>query len=432
MKSISAILILVLSLFTSETTSSFIREQSKGFDDIYKQNQSLRKAQKVRELKKTSKLIVSSGESIQDALDCAGDGDTIIVKPGVYVENSNSTYGLRIIRDNIKLYAYGGQVRIIASGVQETGIYVAPEGCEYTDGTCESSNVEGFFLKGFSVEGFPSNGIQTRWVNNFKIIDSASVNNLNNGIYPTYSSNGIIENCTSSGSLDSGLWVAGSLRVKVVNCSIYNSVTGLEITVSKDVYSAYNEIHDNVVGVGCYHANMAGTTPDFPSYDNWVFENNKIFNNNQINNAPAGSFQSFLPSGIGMLFVGVRGHTVNNNIIEGNQFEGILIAGFCSVLELAFGSNCEIEPPRDGDPSVNYNTIINNTMSQNGGTPAPELAFLPSIDIVYGQTQAELGEAGEQNCFLNNTAPDGSPAFTIAIDLTTFDAFPLPTDACFA
>jgi len=75
------------------------------------------------------------------------------------------------------------------------------------------------------VESFPKNGIQTRFVDGFKFIKCYSVDNLNNGIYPTLSSNGVVSSCTSSGSGDAGIWIAGSQNVTATDNEVYNSIT---------------------------------------------------------------------------------------------------------------------------------------------------------------------------------------------------------------
>ena len=136
-------------------------------------------------------LRVRQGDSIQAALDAASPGDTILVDPGTYQEDPASLYGLRVSKSNIRLIGRAvrgrgeaGKVRLLANGAQETGIYAAPPGCEYTDSACPGE-IGNFYVRGFTVEGFPRNGIQTRWVDGFKFIRNESVNNLNNGIYPT-------------------------------------------------------------------------------------------------------------------------------------------------------------------------------------------------------------------------------------------------------
>lgn len=106
---------------------------------------------------------VALGESIQAALDTASSGDMIIVEAGIYQEDSGSTtYGLRVTTDNITLMGEEGNVRLLATGTQETGLYAAPSGCEYTDSACEAPELKNFSIRGFSVENFPRNGIQVR------------------------------------------------------------------------------------------------------------------------------------------------------------------------------------------------------------------------------------------------------------------------------
>ncbi len=108
--------------------------------------------------------------------------------------------------------------------------------------------LQGFYIRGFTVEGFPQNGIQTRWVNGFKFLRNESANNLNNGIYPTLSANGLVQNNVSYGSLDTAMWVAGSENVRVIGNEVYGSPIGLEITVANNVWVTHNDIHDNTVG----------------------------------------------------------------------------------------------------------------------------------------------------------------------------------------
>ena len=112
---------------------------------------------------------------------------------------------------------------------------------------------------GFTVEGFPRNGIQTRWVEGFEFIQNESANNLNNGIYPTLSANGLVQNNVSYGSLDTAMWVAGSENVRVIGNEVYDSVIGFEITVSNNVWVTQNKIHNNTLGIGLFHPDGAGT-----------------------------------------------------------------------------------------------------------------------------------------------------------------------------
>ena len=122
----------------------------------------------------------------------------------------------------------------------------------------QDDSVKGFYIRGFTVEGFPRNGIQTRWVDGFEFVRNESVNNLNNGIYPTLSANGLVQNNVSYGSLDTAMWVAGSENVRVIGNEVFGSVIGFEITVSNNVWFTQNKVHDNTVGIGLFHPNGAG------------------------------------------------------------------------------------------------------------------------------------------------------------------------------
>jgi hypothetical protein len=377
---------------------------------------------------------VFPGDSIQDAVDAANSGDTIIVHKGTYTNsNENAVYGVRISKDNIHLKGVG-EVRLIATGNQETGIYAAPPGCEFKDGECDSDNLQNVSIKGFSVEEFPENGIQTRWVDGFKIIGCKSINNLGNGIYATRSSQGLIQGCFSSGSLDSAAWVSSCTDVTVEENELTNAPTGMEITVSKDIMVCDNYIHDNTVGVGLYHPNLT-RNPLLPDMTNWMITHNKIVNNNRNNaGAPPGSSQASLIPGIGIFVLGVSGHTILQNEIKDNELGGIVMLGYCSTRIIVQGVECG-ELREGASPSADNNLVSENELEGNGENFPAELgAFLgidDNVDILCAGLP-QLGESGANNCFEKNFdddelttfafsitfQPDGSPIST-AVDLPT-------------
>ena len=380
---------------------------------------------------------VYPGDSIQAVIDIASPGDTILVEPGVYEEDSSSKYGLRITTNNLRLIGKAnkakGKVRIVANGAQETGVYAAPAGCDYKLSTvqCEAilgegfEHLKGFYIRGFSVEGFPVNGIQTRWVDGFEFVSNESANNLNNGIYPTLSANGLVRNNESYGSLDTAMWVAGSENVRVIGNELHSSVIGFEITVSNEVQVTQNEIYGNSVGVGLFHPNGAGNPP-LPIMANWVIEHNNIYDNNlSPNPAPPGSLQVELPPGVGILLIGVSDNVIGKNNIEGNDFLGLGVLGWCTA-NGGVASRCQ-NPPL----SSNNNLVALNKFSGNGGDPSvagasPLVPF--AGDILYLQGPP-FESAGTGNCFEKNKPKNGLAVFSFPDGLFAPPGA-LPTDGC--
>ncbi len=354
---------------------------------------------------------VFEGESIQAVIDAASPGDTIIVEAGTYVESASSRYGLRISTENLRLVGKvrngddpDGKVRLLyndADGsLQETGVFAAPAGCEYDQDLEEcDERLQGFYIRGFSVEGFPVNGIQTRWVDDFEFVGNESINNLNNGIYPTLSANGLVRDNVSYGSLDTSMWVAGSENVRVIGNELYGSPIGFEISVSNNVTATQNNIHSNTLGVGLFHPNAAGNGP-LPVMRNWIIANNNIHNNNLANPAPPSSFQGALPPGGGILVLGVSDHIIANNTIEDNDFFGIGMLGWCTANAFDPDRNCEVRPPI-ADPSANNNKVFKNTLLGNGLAPPADFPLAPlATDVIYLQTPPF--EPGTDNCFMKN------------------------------
>jgi hypothetical protein len=310
--------------------------------------------------------------------------------PGTYQETHLGENAVTVSKNGIRLIGkskpkQGLKAVLKPRGAQRNGIVVQP--------AVEGTRIDGFEVKGLTVEGFPNNGIVTRYVDNFTIERNESINNLENGIWPTLSANGLVKRNVAYGSDDAALWVEASENIRVIENELFDSATGLEITVSQNVEAKQNDVHDNTVGIGLYHALGAGLPPLEPLDRNgdWEITNNNVHSNNSTNNAPPGSLAAMLPPGIGILLVGVDRVTVERNQVENNNTIGLAVADWCLV------APCPSPfPPGIPNTVPENNTFVSNTLTNNGLAPASGFEGLEA-DITY-----VVVPGTPTNCFADN------------------------------
>jgi hypothetical protein len=357
---------------------------------------------------------VYPGQSIQDAVDAVAPRGTVYVMPGTYVETHGTGTDAVTVGKGIRLIARskpkaGLKVILQAAPGQHNGFVVQPP-----DG---NTTIEGFQIKGFTIQGFQNNGIITRHLDKFRIENNESIDNLENGIWPTLSANGLVKKNVSYGSEDSALWVEASENVRVIGNELHHSPTGLEITVSNNITAMRNDVHDNVTGVGLYNFRGAGLPPLSPPELNshWNIVNNNIHDNNLPNTVTSGLVAQ-LPSGGGVLVAGVDDVNIVHNTITNNDFYGISVVDWCFVV------GCPTIPPGNPptlDGAPDGNTYISNTLSHNGTNPQPGsdpllqafAVFAADITFVVPDSNPPV----HANCFSGNTYSTRTSVFNPVI-----------------
>ncbi|MCC6640065.1 MAG: right-handed parallel beta-helix repeat-containing protein [Deltaproteobacteria bacterium] len=338
------------------------------------------------------------GQSIQAAIDRAAEYTRIYVRPGTYKEGATSTNGLSITKNGIKLIGMSsGADRVVVQKAQNqrNGMVIVPS--IVTDCmSCHSSMAPPFDLlpgvppglpdphpllydievSGITIDGFRNNGLFTERVDRFKIIDVASINNKNYGIFPTLSRNGLIKDSYASDSDDSGIWVETSENVQVVNNLVENNVNGFEVSNSDGVVLSNNVSRYNTVGAAILL--LPDIFDDRPGAKRIHLRDNQFLDNNKPNTASPGSILATVPSGIGVLYLGVDDSEVARNRIEGNNASGLAIVDYC----LAVGGSdfsCDLDPTVTpefiADSFASRIRTVDNVMIGNGLSPDPSHPF---------------------------------------------------------
>lgn len=365
------------------------------------------------------------GRSIQTAIDQAKKGGIIIAFPGVYHELADPTNGLNISQSVrlIGLSARGRRVVIENAGNQRNGIVAVPE--DRTD--CMECHtdlappfptheglemglkmrepmIRGLWISGITIQGFHNNGLFTENVDGFKFVDVESIDNPNYGIFPTLSKNGVITRSKAIGSdLDSGIWVETSENVRVTHNIVSGNVNGFEVSNSDDILLSHNVAHDNTVGMAILL--LPDIFDDRAGSKRITIEHNAIYDNNKPNTARPGAILREVPSGTGILHLGVDDSLIAHNHIENNDFTGIAIVDYCLIVEFTnfpcVGPNADptVTPEFIADQTATNNRIEDNVLIHNGTNADPADFFsFAAADITYVSGDSESG-----NCHTGNT-----------------------------
>ena len=228
-----------------------------------------------------------------------------------------------------------------------------------------------------------------------------SIDNRNYGIFPTLSKNGLISHSKAIGSsLDSGIWVETSENVTVQHSFVSGNVNGFEVSNSDDILLAHNEATGNTVGAAILL--LPDIFDDRPGAKRIDLRNNWIHDNNKENSARPGSILELVPSGTGILYLGVDQSTIANNVVENNGFTGIAIADYClTVLNTPFdcftGSDPTITPEFIADQAASENAVLNNRLINNGNDVDPGNPFgFAAADLTLLSTELS-------NCYAGNS-----------------------------
>jgi parallel beta-helix repeat protein len=338
-------------------------------------------APSLSEAKKTPVMEVVAGRSIQAAINAAPDGAIIKIRPGVYQES------ITVNKPRITLIG-DDQVIIQNPGGASIGIQVRDAG-------------DGFTLKNITIRNFEERGVELINVDGFLLSHVVAASNGEFGLFVQYSSNGTIEHCETTGQTDTGIFVGESFDVTVSQNKSHGNTIGVETENASFIRIDQNHLYDNAAGMLCLLVPGKSVTES----SRLSITKNQIRSNNHTNlQTVEGELEKELPSGIGVLILGVNQAQLLENHVTYNKFTGITIV---STLALALLANIPPEAFAGNDYNPDEVRVLSNQIKNNGlAMPAeysPKYGPFLGFDLLWDGS-------GTGNCWSKNQYDTSNPS----------------------
>lgn len=303
-------------------------------------------------------LTVKPGEKIQDAVDKARPGDTVLISSGAYNE------GVIVKRNNITVRGEGqGDTRPVLDGQKQIGNGIIACGDQ-------------FVAENLIVKNYQANGILVNGSDGVTLRDIFADDTGEYGLFPVHTKNVLMENNVVTRASDAALYIGQSEDVVVRNNEAYGNVTGLEFENTSRGLAENNYLHDNTSGL------LVFVLPDLvrkETTDNKLV-NNRIIGNNLENFGKPGSIVSRVPPGVGMVLLGPDGAEIANNEIRDNRSAAIAMVSLHTFFSDRATFDVGTEPEN--------NHIHNNTIEHNAfdAHPAAKEFGFPAVPLIWDGT----------------------------------------------
>lgn len=318
--------------------------------------------------------VVHPGESIQQAVDAAKEGDTVLLTDGTFHESVT----VRTPRLTLRGAGHG---TVIAPAKKKAADTCAKEG----NGICvvgtNKRPVKGVTITSLKVTGFTGSGVSARSTDRLAVRNVAAVKNGVWGIAQEASVRGVFRNNIARHNGDAGLFLANTIKAEqgatdtkgtvVAHNRLENNRIGLTVRRLRNLMVADNHVTGNCVGVFVVGDENKPRAGALTVRDNSIERNNK--------SCPKTARLDAL-QGTGIVLTGTEDALVTRNRIRENIGTSPLSGGIV-VWKSFVGTTSE------------RNRITDNVVE--GNVPA---------DLVNTDT------AGKGNTFQGNTCGASKPA----------------------
>lgn len=144
------------------------------------------------------------------------------------------------------------------------------------------------------------------------------------GFYPVRSQHITMQNLSSTGASDAGIYLGQSKFAVIRDCEAYSNVTGINIENSIQVSVENNHVHNNAIGI------FMTSLPDmiYPSSKDVYFIDNIIKDNNDRNFSTKGTLIHEIKPGIGLLLIATQNAYLAKNTIQEHKRKDALITDY--------------------------------------------------------------------------------------------------------
>ena len=257
--------------------------------------------------------IVRPGESIQEAVDSATPGETLLLLPGTYRESVEITVPGVTIRGM-------GPSTVLAPGTTTSGTACARAG----HGICVTGTpnrpLAGVRIRSLTVSGFPNDGISSSWTDRMSVRDVLVRDNGQQGISQQLSTRGEFRNNVLSNNGQSGILLANVIgreggaidtRGAVISGNyVQGNHFGVVIRRARNLVVEHNTITGNCGGVFVVGDENVPRAGALSVRDNRVELNNKYCSK---------SAHMSKTQGVGILVTGAEQTLVTHNLVRGNR-----------------------------------------------------------------------------------------------------------------
>ncbi|HEV7875905.1 MAG TPA: right-handed parallel beta-helix repeat-containing protein [Nocardioides sp.] len=302
----------------------------------------------------SEKHVVREGQSIQEAVDDASPGDTIVVTSGTYHESvviQKNGISLRA-RGNVRLMPPEDGSGLCNSEESQEGICVIP--ADLTPDFTYTNRVSDVTITGFRVRDFQGDGILAFGTEDLTVTRVRATDNTSYGIASFDGLRTTFKHNRASGSEDAGLYVGDS--PPNANSVISHNLTrdnalGILLRHTHHVVATHNRARGNCLGVLLLDDGQATG-----SGENAVLDNRFTANNEEcpqfveiLGSAPAGG---------GIVAAGSQQNVIAHNLVRSNRGDTPYSGGIVLVATPVASE--------DGSFSAStHNVVIGNRLRDN-------------------------------------------------------------------